>query len=105
MRGVLLIVFMPCAHLQQERKHFVWQVLRNYGAAPQRFTYRSAHGGFAPLLSCKATNHSHSLIEGGDLPCAQSPSPPLTRLREGTAKTFQKWVELTLRECKAGFAD
>jgi len=30
----------------------------------------------ARLLSCKATNHSHSLIEGGDLPSAISVSAP-----------------------------
>jgi hypothetical protein len=30
---------------EKERLHFVWQVLRNFVAAPQHFTYRSAHGG------------------------------------------------------------
>jgi hypothetical protein len=43
------------------------------------------------LLSCKATDHSHSLIEGGDLSLRNLPSPPLTRLREGTDKSFLKW--------------
>jgi hypothetical protein len=57
----------------------------------------------APLPSCKATNHSHSLIEGGELSWAQSLLRPSQELREGTDKWFLKWAELTLRKCKAGF--
>jgi hypothetical protein len=59
---------MQCVYLQQEREHFVWQVLRNFGAAPQRFTYRSAHGNSPGCLRARQPINSHSLIEGGDLP-------------------------------------
>ena len=45
----------------------------------------------ARLLSCGATDHSHSLIEGGGPSLRNLPSPPLTRLREGTDKSFLKW--------------
>ena len=44
----------------------------------------------APFLLCKATNHSHSLIEGGDLSWAQSLLRPSQELREGTDKWFLK---------------
>ena len=53
---------------------------------PKRKTRR-----IAPLPSCKATNHSHSLIEGGRLSWAQSLLRPSQELREGTDKSFLKW--------------
>jgi hypothetical protein len=57
-----ITIFTQCVYLQQEREHFVWQVLRNsqvlrnFGAAPQRLTYRSAHGNSPGCLRGKATN-------------------------------------------------
>jgi hypothetical protein len=44
----------------------------------------------APLLSCKAANPFHSLIEAGNPSWAQSLLAPLMRLREGTDNLFLK---------------
>jgi hypothetical protein len=82
--------FTQRVHLHQHRKHLVWQVLRNFIAATERLTYRSAHHG-SLLPSCEATNHSHGLIEGGDLSRAQYPLRSSRELREGTDKWFL-WV-------------
>jgi hypothetical protein len=100
---LLLIVFMQWVHLHQQPKQFVWQVSRNFiaGCLVPDLSQRARR--IAPLPSCKATNHSHSLIEGGELSWAQSLLRPSQELREGTDKWFLKWAELTLRKCKAGF--
>jgi hypothetical protein len=59
---------MQCVYLQQEREHFVWQVLRNFGAAPQRLPI-AARTAIRPVaFVARQPINSHSLIEGGDLP-------------------------------------
>jgi hypothetical protein len=39
------LFFVRCVDPHQQRQHFPWQILRNFIAAPQRLTYRGAHGG------------------------------------------------------------
>ena len=81
----------------------MWQGLQNFdsGSSALRLSQRARR--IARLLSYRAANHSHNLIEGGDLSWRNLRLRPSRKLREGTDKSFLNGAELTLRKCKAGF--
>ena len=111
-RGLLLIVFTRCVHLHQERKHFLWQVLVELWNGSSALHLSQHARRIARLLSCKATNHSHNLIEP-DLSWRNLRLRPIMRAKGRNRQIVPKWVSsevaethsgcISLRECKAAF--